>query len=41
MEQVEDEGDDDTVPLQTDESVRNRWYPIWKFYLRSLAIKMC
>jgi len=24
MEQVEDEGDDDIVPLQTDESVRNR-----------------
>ncbi|KEH37186.1 phospholipase D zeta 1 isoform X2 [Medicago truncatula] len=27
MEQVEDEGDDDTVPLQTDESVRNRDVP--------------
>lgn len=27
MEQVEDDGDDDTVPLQTDESVRNRDVP--------------
>lgn len=37
MEQVDDEGDDDTVPLQTDESAKNR-YSICNFYWSNLAI---
>lgn len=41
MEQDDDEGEEETVPLQTDESAKNRWYPVLSFYCSTLAIEVC